>query len=521
MRQICVISALLFLATGFQSCKHQVIEAGFEDQEKMTIYDYMVENEDKYSSFLRILEVAGIDKTLSAYNPYATGYTLFLPGNDAIDKFIAESGIFSSLDELLQDKEYSSDLGRYHTVLLGINSNDFPFGALPGYTMSGDLLTVNFVIEEDTSYYKINNQAPVIQPNIELSNGYVHVIGSTLHPVNFNTYEWLQQHSGYSIFKSAVDATGLQEVIEINLKDENATGSAITLLVEPDTVFNKRDIYTLEDLAASVSPDRSDYTNPSNPLHTFTAYHMITDNEFLGDFEEKSTNYSTYSEIPLNINGMGLDIIINKGKQIFDTIINTPDTVIIDYIGFDYDASNVISQSGAIHIIDQIMRPQQPSRAIQTYEFYEEPLLNTYRLEPGTYLIDDTTALYHIRWTGADLFFTEEASPQESSAWGADYLYISGDFSISYTVPKIVGGRYRVLLRFEGLNRGNAVVEVFIDGKNMGGLVNLASGGSTTSPFTTRTLGTIDFLKYEQHTVTIRTLIPGSFYWDFVRFEPN
>ena len=55
---------------------------------------------------------------------------------------------------------------------MGINSNDFPFGALPAYTLSDDFLTVSFVIETDTSYYKINNQAPVIKPNIELSNGY-------------------------------------------------------------------------------------------------------------------------------------------------------------------------------------------------------------------------------------------------------------------------------------------------------------------------------------------------------------
>lgn len=521
MRQLCILSGFLLLLAGFQSCRHPVLEAGFEDQEQMTIYDYLVTNEEDYSGFLKILEAGHIDKTLSAYNPYGVGYTLFLPNNEAIDEFIAGSGSFSSLDELLQDTAYSSDLGRYHTVLLGINANDFPFGALPEYTLSGDLLTVNFILEEDTAYYLINNQAPVIHPNIELSNGYIHVLGKMLHPINFTTYDWLNDHPDYSIFKEAVDATGLEDVLRVNLKDETDTATAITLLVEPDSVYNKRGIYGLEDLEAYISPGDNDYTNPLNPLNSYTAYHMITDNLFLVDFEERSTNYSTYSEIPLNINGLGLDILINKGKQNFDTIINPPDTVIIDYIGFNYDESNVITQSGAIHIIDQVMKPQQPSRAIQTYEFYEEPLLNEYRLEAGTYLIDDTTALYHIRWSGADLLFTEEANPEESSAWGGDYLFIDGDFKISYDIPKIVPGRYMAKLRYEGLSRGNAVVEVFIDGKPVGGLVNLATGGSTASPFYTRELGTVDFLKYEGHTVTIRTLIPGSLSWDFVRFEPN
>ena len=57
------------------------MKLNFEDQEQMTIYDYIVAHEDIYSDFLRILEKGGIDKTLSAYNPNGVGYTLFLPDN--------------------------------------------------------------------------------------------------------------------------------------------------------------------------------------------------------------------------------------------------------------------------------------------------------------------------------------------------------------------------------------------------------------------------------------------------------
>jgi uncharacterized surface protein with fasciclin (FAS1) repeats len=513
------ILILFILVAINNSCRETAVEAGFEDQESMTIYDYIVENEEEYSSFLRILEAGGLDKTLSAYDPYGEGYTLFLPGNDAINEFISASDRFSTLDDLLEDREYSRDLGQYHVVLMGINSNDFPFGALPEYTMSGDLLTVNFIIETDTSYYKINNQAPVIHPNIELANGYVHIIKNALIPVNFTSYEWLEKQPGFSIFKAAVDATGLKGVLDVNIKDQTAESFASTLLIEPDTVYNKRDIQSFSDLAELISPVDGDYTNPLNPLYTYVAYHILTDNNFLVDFEERRTNYSTYADIPLLIDGLGLDITINIGKEIFDTIINTPDTVIINYIGFNYDASNVITESGAIHLIDQIMRPKQASRAVVTFEFYEEPLLNEYRQEPGEYLIDDTTALYHIKWHGSDLIFVEESSG-ESSAWGGDYIYLEGDFSITYTIPKVVPGKYKAYLGADLFDRNNAVVEVFIDGKNLGSLVNLATGGSAGSPFARKDLGAIDFIKYAQHTVEIRVLIPGSLYWDYIRFEP-
>lgn len=519
MKGINIISTLIVLLAGLYACEEKVVEAGFEDQEEMTLYDYIIENEEKYSSFLQIMETGEIDKTLSAYNPYGDGYTLFLPDNEAIAQFIGESDRYSSLNDLLQDKEYSADLAKYHVVLMGINANDFPFGALPEFTMSGDFLTVSFIIEQDTSYYKINNQAPVIETNIELSNGYIHIISNVLDPINFTSYKWLEEHPGFSLFKKAIDETGLKETIDVNLKDETIETTPLTLLIEHDTVFHKRDIYTFEDLAAWISPDNTDYSSTSNPLFNFMAYHILDGSRFLDDFAEISTNYTTYSDIPLNINGFGLEIYINKGKEVFDTVINTPDTTIIDFIGFNYDASNVITQSGAIHMIDQVLRQQQPSRAIQTFQF-DEPLLNEYREEPGEYLIDDPSSLLYINWSGADLIFVKRADSDGSSAWNEDYLYINGDFSISYTIPKLVQGMYSVFLGADALDNNNAVVEVFIDGKNLGGLLDLATGGSTASPFTMIELGVMDFTRYEGHTIEIRSLIPGSLYWDYIRFEP-
>jgi hypothetical protein len=239
---------------------------------------------------------------------------------------------------------------------------------------------------------------------------------------------------------------------------------------------------------------------------------------FLDDFVDVVTNYPTYSEIPLNINGAGLDIVINKGKEIFDSIINPPDTTIIDYIGFYYDESNVLTQSGAIHFIDQILKQQRPSRAIQTFEFYEESLLNEYRMEDGTYLIEDTSLLDVIKWSGTDLFFIEEG--EESTAWSDDYLFVEGDFIISYKIPKIIQGKYTAFLGAEAYNGANALIEVYIDGKNTGRLFDLATGGSSAYPFARIELGTINFTKYESHIIEIRSLIPGRFSWDYIRFEP-
>jgi uncharacterized surface protein with fasciclin (FAS1) repeats len=522
MKKIAIIFSVCAVILGNFSCVQQEpIPISFKDVEKLSIYDYIVEHKEQYSSFLSLLEKGGLDKTLSAYNPHEEGYTLFLPDNEAIDSFIVKSGKYSSLDDLLNDAEFVAQFVRYHVVDKAFESTDFPFGAFSKPTLSGDFLTVSFINETDTSYYKINNQAPVIKTNIKLSNGFIHVIKVALTPITFTAYGWLEQHPGYSIFKAAVEATGLDQTLNTNTKLDEKT-LPFTLFVEHDSVYNKKGIYSFDELANFISPGNSNYTNTLNPLYNFVAYHILSDYKFLDNFIDYNTNYSTFSDIPLSVDGTGIDIKINKWKQVFDTLINGSDTTFIDYIGFNYDASNVLTQSGVIHFIDQVMTQQAPSRAEVVFEFWNEPLIVDYRnaAEPGSFLIEDSTALSVVKYSGADLSFviSDDAS---SSAWNGDYLFIEGDFKISYTTPKLVQGNYDVFLAADAFDVLNAVVEVFIDGKNAGGLIDLAtSGGTSATPFFEIPLGSMNFLKYQAHTIEVRSLIPGKFSWDYIKFEP-
>ena len=501
------------MVVAFNSCKEPERIAGFEDAEQFSIYDFIVENKEEFSDFLSILEVGGIDKTLSAYNPNGNGYTLFLPSNKAIDNFIKNTEGISSINDILNNPEYAAAFARYHVINMSAHTQDFPFGAFPEPTLSDDYLTVSFIIQPDTSYYKINNQAAVIYPNIEVSNGYIHEIETALAPITFTSYGWLKENSGYSIFKGALELTGVKSLVDFNVKDfENIT--PVTMLVEPDVVYNKKGIFTVEDLANLISPNDNNYTKITNPLFNYCTYHILTGGRYINDFEGVTTNYTTLSEIPLNINGLGNDLLINYEKQIF---VEGTDT--IKYIGFLYDESNVTTQSGAIHLIDRIMQQVAPSRAIVTFEFWEEPLLNEYRSDPGSYLIEEKEALLYIDWEGVDLFFTEKGDEQ-TTAWGNDYLEMKGDFRISYEIPKIVQGKYKVFLGAESYNQANALVEVYIDGKKVRSLIDLSQGGTANNPFQKIELGTIDFKKYETHKVEVIPLIPGRFLWDYIRFEP-
>lgn len=519
--KISVYLSIISLAFILSACNNSPIipEGKFEYAIENTIFSYLADtaNDKQYSSFRKIAESGGLKATLSAYNPYGSGYTLFLPDNKAIENFIEVSPQFSTLDDLLKDSLYAKDFCEYHVVDMKIHSNSFPFGAFSEPTLSGDYLTVSFIISSDSSYYKINNYAVVYNTNSEMSNGYIHNIKSVLQPVTYTTYGWLEKNPDCSIFMKAVDLTGFNNTIDFNQKKSNDL-LPVTMLVEPDSIYHKSGIYTIKDLIDKVSPGNNNYTSPQNPLYGFVGYHLLSGDYFIDEFVDENTVYSTFSEVPVNINGLGLDIAINKGKKNYDTIIYQSDTTFIDFIKFEYDLCNVLSQTGPIHIINGMMEQMNPPRTNRSFQFGEEPSFTVFRKKKGAFVLEENS-LSTIKWSGADLYFV--ASAEDIPASGDDYLEINGDFTISYTLPKIVQGKYYVYLRAESYSTENAMVEVLIDGKKVGSLVDLTRGGTSSNPYKTFKLGSIEFNKYVEHTVEIRPLIPGRFIWDYIDFRLN
>lgn len=519
MKRYYLIFILISFIVGCYE-KEENLVPGFKDQINFTIYDYVKSDtlKDKFSMFLEMLNRSNVGKYLTAYNPNGNGYTLFLPTNAAIENFLSNNSKFKNFQELLNDIEYLTVLCKFHIVNTAFKSDEFPYGALSDYTLTEDLLTINYVFENGNAFYKVNNQAKILKLNIEASNGYIHIIDNLLTPVIYTTYEFLKESNGFSIFKAAVDTTGFDKVLNLNLKTDYYK-MPITLLVEHDSIFRKYNVNNIVDLINLISPNNSNFKDPLNPLYNFVGYHIIDGNYFLENFVNKATNYSTYSEIPLLIDGTGLDIKINKGQEIFDIIVKGEDTTIIDYVGVLYDESNVLSNSGSIHFINRILKQKLPTRAIQTYEFYEEPLFNKFRQEIGSHLIEDSTLLRVVKYSGADLIFVK-VPENSTNAWSSDYLMIDGDFEISYTIPKIIQGSYKVILNCEAYNSRNAIIQIYIDGKSLGKNINTKTGGSANNPFYAFEVGNVNFVKYQNHVITIKSLIPGRFLWDYIRFEP-
>ena len=510
---------VFFFMMNLISCEDTVVE--FETENDFgSIADYLYENQEKYSHFIQIAEATNLMHTFSSYNPHGNGYTLFLPTNEAFETYFQNNSNYGNINDILTNKNFAWEIVRYHIVNMTIRTNDFPFGAFPDTTLSGDLLTVGFTNDLDSTVYMINNQAPVTLRNIEARNGFIHEIGRVLEPIVFTGYELLSINPDYSILTEAFELTGLTERMGLYISDgNNEIENQYTVLAEPDSIFQKRGIFSIQDLIEFLDPATDNYTSEDNAVYQFAAYHVLDGRYFLDNFEG-STNYNTFASLPVSINA-GLKIKINANpNRVFDTLVENTDTTFINYIEPFYNVSNVLSQNGPIHFIDQVMELYKPGLSIQTFQFFEEPVINNLRNQPNEYFFEDEEDFSIISWEGVDeLIYFKSGTGIQANA--NDYLRIEGDFILRYEIPKILPGTYQVIFRANAFGDDHAVVELYIDGNKTGGNMNLtSSGNSSGNPYNNFNQNTVEFTEYETHSIEVISLIPGVMMWDFIRFEP-
>jgi hypothetical protein len=287
--------------------------------------------------------------------------------------------------------------------------------------------------------------------------------------------------------------------------------------LKPTIVFQQKGIFSIEDLINQYSPDNQNYTSSSNNLYQFVAYHILEGKYFLNNLEGENTNYNTYADLPVAINATGIDFMINTGVEIFDSIMIGSETKIINFISLKYERSNVLTRNGAIHVIDRVMNLYRPASQQRTFQFYEEPLIEFARQRPNTYVFNDSRKFEVIQWENVDFIQYVKSVTNLPGVLNNDYIEIVGEFTFLYDIPKILPGNYQLRIRASGGFYKNAFIQVFLDGKRVGGNIDLTSGTNTFRVFN---IGQIGFENYEKHQLKIQTLIPGRLQLDAVIFQP-
>jgi len=209
--------------------------------------------------------------------------------------------------------------------------------------------------------------------------------------------------------------------------------------------------------------------------------------------------------------------------NLFDSIPKGDIYEYIDYLEIMVGPSNIQTKNGPVHLVNRVMELFKPNRTQRTFQFYEDPVIAAIRNEPREYVFKnkDMNDFTVLSWSGLEEFVWVKSASSFERASNRDYLIVDGDFSISYEIPQILPGRYGFQIRANADERENATIQVFLDGKKIGGNVNLTTGTRGNNPYGLINLGIVDLSKYETHTINVRSLIPGQFIWDFIRFESN
>jgi len=495
------------------SCGEEQDLTPFVTEVEISIGQYLEDNEETYSIFNRIVQESGVMGALKLYNPYGNGnkaFTLFLPQNSAFDDYMSKNA-FSSVDEMLNDSLAVDQIARLHLVASSYQSNEFPYGSMEDSTFTGDFLYMGF---DENLNYKVNNSVDIVQVDIELSNGFIHIVDGILEPIEFNSYEYLEEREEYSLITKLFEITGLADTMDVFRTAANGTviPNYYTLMLETDDVFARYGINNIDSLIARYATPGLDYNEPENGLYQFAAYHILESKYAINEFEDIKP-YVTYAYNPLSVDATQ-DIVINKGIPVFDTILVSGDSIPLDYIRLNLYESNAFSLNGPIHTLMDLLVIQEPTG---TYQFQFENELTIFEnfrdASISPFELSNSSELVNLSWTGVESIFYLAGI---SGPGNGDCLYAFGNFSIDYITPNVSPGTYELFLRVEKGSQAPQV-KIFLDGVQQKSIVDLTLG---RTGYRAVNFGIRRFDEFGPHTIRIETVVGGEFYWDWVQFRP-
>ncbi|MCX6239743.1 MAG: fasciclin domain-containing protein [Bacteroidia bacterium] len=350
MKRISTINRLIgimisfVLLIGIWECKQEALV--YTTTSDTNITAYLDKYPESFSEFRKILDLTGTASYLNAYG----AYTLFAPTNDAIKAYLVEKGK-TTIDQV--DVAELKDLVRFHLLSDTIRSNTFTDGKLPSLTMFGQYLITGAKNVAGITKVVVNRQANILQADITLGNGIIHVIDHVLIPAKFSVAQLIENNAKYSIFNLALKATGLYDTLNILPANNPITNRKfLTVLAESDSVLKAAGFKDYAALKAKYCTT-GDPKSITDSLHLFMAYHILYDAKYLADI---ASSQSQTTLAPLEIvtsNLVGTTILINDVTFLG---IHEPGAP-LDRAASDNSATNGVFNSVSQHYILKIRKP--------------------------------------------------------------------------------------------------------------------------------------------------------------------
>ena len=320
-RQTMSLTVILFSTVLFllSACNGDDVGENFYTFTGETIGQYIKNRPETYSEFTQLLDTTGVMGLLNAYGDY----TCFLPDNNAMHQFYQSKGKNALNDfSVAELKKVAFD----HIIKnFAITTEDFVEGFLTKQTMSGRYVDIGISTDETGLVYTINSTSKILEKDIEVHNGVIHSINEVVSPTDNTLVEAISNDENFSLFFSALQATGLDQDLS-PVKDDSYVPDAawvarenageiynyarvriprerkygFTALMESNATFAQHGINNLDDMKAyaksaydAMYPEDasiSDVTNRKNSLNRFIAYHLLNKKLPMRLFVEKYDN---------------------------------------------------------------------------------------------------------------------------------------------------------------------------------------------------------------------------------------
>ncbi|MFN8205910.1 MAG: hypothetical protein U0T82_00680 [Bacteroidales bacterium] len=153
-------------------------------------------------------------------------------------------------------------------------------GAIREPNLLGDYLVTEFADQDII----ISKESLVIDRDVNLANGYIHVIDKVIEPVTRDVYAVIASKLSYSIFAEGLRRTGIKDTLQI-VSFAFGTKTArtrFTVLAVPDTIFNRYGIHNADELVTWCGANLTDtFTKIDNPFYRFMEYHCLNGSYYL------------------------------------------------------------------------------------------------------------------------------------------------------------------------------------------------------------------------------------------------
>jgi uncharacterized surface protein with fasciclin (FAS1) repeats len=323
------IAGLGFLfIMGLMSCEYNK-KLDLEVTSTENITGYLEANKEQFSELMELMDrtitISGGQqiKYSSFLGAYGT-YTLFAPTNDAINTYLQTKKGGKTIEQL-SDAEVKSLLN-IHILQDTISTTNFTDGKIDVVTMYGQYLVTGSIYDGSSTRTQVNKQAYIIQKNIKLGNGVLHVIDGVLQPADSTSYQMLKARSNYSIFTEALEATGYSDALNVTFSEDTKTSDKqwLTVMATPNSVYNAMGITLFDQLKAKYS-NLNDPKNASDGLHMYMGYHIINGLDYVADFSDglsyntlidNNVIFITKSLDTVLINQFTINSVLERGVQV-------------------------------------------------------------------------------------------------------------------------------------------------------------------------------------------------------------